>query len=169
MTLTVGGFEFTFGGAVDAIELGEAATRDHSDMKLVDFVVEFEERYMFVEVVRAVEDARRKGAAGEPGAGRIQALKSARLCDILARKYRDSMFFHSHGDRKPKRVEYSVLYAPAGIDEILVAVLEDELKRRIPLSHPVWQQDSAVSCSVMTAERWRKRYGRGSIQRSALY
>ena len=147
MTLTVGGYTFEFDGAVDAIELGEAATRDHSDMQLVALAVEFDDRYVFVELV---EES-------------CERLRSEPLCDELARKYRDSMFFHSHGGTTPKPVEYAVLYALEGIDEILVTVLEDELKRRIPLSHPVWREDSADSCSVMTVSQWRKRYGPDSL------
>ena len=159
MTLTVCGYTFEFDGAVDAIELGEAATRDHSDMQLVAFAVEFDDRYVFVELVPPKAAAKGVKAEGEFCA----RLKSERLCDELARKYRDSMFFHSHGGTTPKPVEYAVLYAPEGIDEILVTVLEDELKRRIPLSHPVWREDSADSCSVMTVNQWHKRFGADSL------
>lgn len=160
MTLTSGGYEFDFDGAVDAIELGEAATRDHSDMQLVDFAVEYDDRYIFVELVKPGEGVGESMKGTDP----LAHLKSERLCDELARKYRDSMFFHSHGGTRPKAVEYAVLYTPEGVDEVLVAVLQDELKRRIPLSHPVWQQDSAHSCSVMTVEQWRKRYGDDSVR-----
>ena len=158
MTLTVGGYAFEFDGAVDAIELGEAATRDHSDMQLVAFAVEYDDRYVFVELVPPNAERTAKGENEF-----CARLKSERLCDELARKYRDSMFFHSHGGTTPKPVEYAVLYAPEGIDEILVTVIEDELKRRIPLSHPVWREDSADSCSVMTVSQWRKRFGPDSL------
>ena len=154
MTLGKGSYELDFDAAIGATALGAEATKDHSDLLLVDFVVEYEDRYLFVEIL-------------EPDGGDAQErLRSDALCERLARMYRDSMFFHSFGDRQPKAVEYAVLHTLPGIDETLVFVLQDELRRRIPLSHPVWKEDSAASCSVMTVEQWKKRYGNDAVRAS---
>ena len=155
MTLTKDRYELNFDAATDAIVLGATATKDHSDLLLVDFVVEYDDRYLFVEILDSF------GPDGFDLPGRF---RSDILCDLLARMYRDSMFFHSFGDRQPKHVEYAVLYTIPGVDGILVSVLQDELKRRIPLSHPVWNADSAAECSVMNPEQWRKRYGNDALK-----
>ena len=152
MTFTKGRYELDFDTATGATVLGAEATKDHSDLLLVDVVVEYDDRYLFVQIL-------------EPdGPDAPARFRADSLCDTLARMYRDSMFFHSFGDRQPKRVEYAVLYTVTGVDGILVSVVQDELKRRIPLSHPVWNADSAASCSVMTPGQWKKRYGDDAIK-----
>ncbi len=152
MTLTKGRYELNFDAATDATVWGEEATKDHSDLLLVDFVVEYDDRYLFVEIL----DSREQNHPGD--------FRSDVLCERLARMYRDSMFFHSFGDRQPKRVEYAVLYTIPSVDGFLVYALQDELKRRIPLSHPVWTADSAAECAVMTVEQWKKRYGEDAVK-----
>ena len=153
MTLTKGDFEFNFDTALDAIELGEIATQGHSNMDLVDFVVDYEDRYLFVAVLDPDGQNLRK-----------KDLRSERLCDRLARKYRDSLFFHVFGEREPKDIEYAVLFTPKGIDPVLVMVLQDELKRRMPFSHPAWLRDSAAACTIMDVSQWKKRYGDDSVR-----
>lgn len=153
MTLTKGNIEFNFDTALGAIELGEAATQDHSNMDLVDFVVDYKNRYLFVAVLDHDTQTIRK-----------KDLKSERLCENLARKYRDSVFFHIFGERESKEVEYAVLFTPKGIDPVLVVVLQDELKRRMPFSHPAWLRDSAVACTIMDMNQWKKRYGDDSVR-----
>lgn len=159
MTLTKAGYELNFDDALDVLVLGDEAAKtdkadkadkEHGGLLLVDFIVECEDRYIFVEVV---EDE------GE--------MKSDALCDELARKYRDSMFFHIFCGGSPKGVEYSVLFARGGVDEILLTAMQDELVRRIPVSHPSWRDDSAAACLVMNVSRWKKRYGADSIKESA--
>ncbi len=160
MTLTKDRYELNFDAAIDATVLGAEATKDHSDLLLVDFVVEYDDRYLFVEILDSLD------LLASNDSDLTGRFRSDALCDLLARMYRDSMFFHSFGDRRPKRVEYAVLYTIPGVDGILVSVLQDELKRRIPLSHPVWNADSAASCSVMTPEQWKKRYGDDAIKKN---
>lgn len=150
MILEKDGRRFYFEGAINVSLLGDDAARDRASLGLAGFVVEYDDRYLFVEVI------------DEKNGGR---LKSDALCDMLARKYRDSLFFHSFGDCSPKAVEYAVLVASPPVDGILLIALQDELKRRIPFSHPIWQGDSASACWVMNEAQWRKRYGEESLQR----
>lgn len=153
MTLTKAGYEFSFDEASDVLVLGGDATAGHSDLSLVDFVVECDDRYIFVETAEGLtgEDAR-------------DAMKSDFLCCDLARKYRDSLFFYSFGGRPAKSVEYAVFYANGEVDGVLLSALQDELRRRIPTSHPLWRSDSAEACFVMNVHRWKKRYGDDSIR-----
>lgn len=156
MTIQNGGFKFSFGAAKDITPLGEEATKDHADLSLVDFVVELNDRYIFVEIV---------GAEPCDSKDDVEKFKSDSLCGELARKFRDSIFFHSFGAPAKKRVEYAVLYALSGIDDILLTFLQDELRRRIPLSHPAWNDDSVADCAVMNFDGWRKKYGEESLHR----
>lgn len=144
MTYARGSVELDFDGAVSVEELAGSQSVDGLDLAFVDFIAEYDDRYVFVRVVeRSDPDAR----------------SSDLLCESLARSFRETFFFHIFGDWKPKRVEYAVLFADERADIALVYVLTDELKRRIPLSHPSWSADSALRVTIMTPDQWKKRFG----------
>lgn len=141
MIVRAKGVELELASAIGASDMAEARAQGAGSLDLVDVVVEFDDRYLFVRV------------ADETG------MKSSELCESLARAFRDSMFFHLFGDWRPKRVEYAVLCANGMIDDALVFALQDELRRRLPLSHPSWSVESASGVSVLTPAMWRRKFG----------
>lgn len=144
MKASVRGIDLDFASALDIMDMSEVSARGVGSLSLVDLVVEFEDRYLFVRV------------ADERG------MKSSEACELLARAFRDSMFFHLFGDWRPKRVEYAVLCANGVTDDALVFALQDELRRRLPLTHPTWSVESAFGVSVMTLPMWCRKYGDGA-------
>lgn len=155
MTLTKNDIEFDFDSAIDAMMLGSEATGKHSNIRLVDFVVEFDDRYLFVEVI---------GTQNKKSQNDWRAFTSEKLCNTLARKYRDSVFFYLFGRTGRKEIEYSVLFVPTEVEPVLIMALQDELKRRIPVSHPLWEKESSLSCTIMNMAQWEKRYGEDSVR-----
>lgn len=151
-SITSHGFELTFADASEIYAMDVEGEERRSGLRLVDFVVETDERYLFVSVLG---DRR---ASGEPTRG-------GALCESLARAFRDSVFFHIFGEWQPKRLEFVVLCPEGGVDGALVFALQDELRRRVPISHPSWSVDSAAGVSMMNEAMWLRRFGDGSLRR----
>jgi hypothetical protein len=151
--------EFDFEGAVEAVKFDDGKTHTFSSVQPVDFVVEYEDCYRFVEV----KDP------DEPGAANIEAfrvkLKSGKLIRSLAGKYRDSLFFRGFQKNPQKNVEYVVMLSMGALDDALLLAKQDELHRSIPFSHQSWQCNSATVCVILNFNQWKKRYGDDSIRR----
>lgn len=151
--------EFDFDGALAAINFDDGITHSSSSIQPVDFVIEYEKCYRFVEV----KDP------DEPGAVNIEAfrkkLKSGQLIRSLAGKYRDSLFFRSLQGNPRKDVEYVVLLSMSALDDALLLAKQDDLLRSIPFSHQSWQCNSAAVCVILNMKQWKKRYGEHSIHR----
>ena len=151
--------EFDFSHALSAIKFDDGVTHAFSSIQPVDFIVEYDECFRFIEVKDP--DA--------PGAANVAAfkdkLKSGKLIRSLAGKYRDSLFFRSFQDYPQKDIEYIVLLAMEALDEALLLAKQDELQRSIPLMHQAWQRNSACACVILNMAQWKKRYGDMSIRR----
>jgi hypothetical protein len=151
--------EFDFVGALDAVKFDDGTTHTFSSIQPVDFIVEYEDCYRFVEV----KDP------DNPDATNVEAfrekLKSGRLIRSLAGKYRDSLFFQSFQDNQQKDIEYIVLLSMCALDDALLLAKQDELQRSIPFRHRSWQRNSATACVILNMNQWKKRYGSGSIRR----
>jgi len=151
--------EFDFNGAISVIKFDDGATHASSSIQAVDFIIEYEDCYRFVEI----KDP------DEPGAAKVDAfrekLKSGKLIRNLAGKYRDSLFFRGLQANTEKDVEYVVLLSMSALDDALFLVKQDELKRSIPFSHQSWQRNSATACAILSVNQWKKRYGHDSVRR----
>jgi len=151
--------EFDFIGALTASKFDDGTTHTSSSIQPVDFIVEYEDCYRFVEI----KDP------DEPDAVNVEAfrekLKSGRLIRSLAGKYRDSLFFRGFQDNHQKDIEYVVLLSMSSLDDALLLSKQDELQRSIPFSHKSWQRNSATACVILNMNQWKKRYGNESIRR----
>ena len=111
--------EFDFTGALTADKFDDGTTHASSSIHPVNFIVEYEDCYRFVEV----KDP------DEPGAVNVEAfrekLKSGKLIRSLAGKYRDSLFFRSFQGNQSKYIEYIVLLSMAVLDDALLLVKQD--------------------------------------------
>jgi len=151
--------EFDFNGAVSAVKFDDGKAHATSSIQPVDFIVEFEDCFRFIEV----KDP------DKPGAANIDAfrekLKSGKLIRSLAGKYRDSFFFRNFQANTQKNVEYVVLLSMGALDDALLLAKQDELQRSIPFSHQFWQQNSATACVILNINQWKKRFGDESVRR----
>lgn len=151
--------EFDFTDALDAVKFDDGTVHSSSSIQPVDFIVEFEDCYKFVEV----KDP------DEPGTVNVEAfrkkLQSGKLIRSLAGKYRDSLFFRSFQDNPRKDVEYIVLLSMRRLDDALLLAKQDQLLRSIPFTHESWKRNSASVCVILNMKQWKRKYGENSINR----
>ena len=124
-------------------------------MKAVDFVVELEDRTLFLEVKdpddpRAGSRDRRRWAA---------RFKSDGLDQDLVQKYRDSFLYQWALGRVQKPIHYWVL---VGLEQLTDADLlsrADALRRKLPIDVPTstgWVRFPVAACHVFNANSWNR-------------
>lgn len=159
MKLTENDLEFDFTGSVDAFIFDDGGTHANSSIQPVDFIVEYEDKYRFVEV----KDPDDPASVNIPAFR--EKLKSGKLIRSLAGKYRDSLFFRTCQGKQQKHIEYIVLLSMSALDDALLLAKQEELHRSIPISHKSWLQNSATVCIILNMTQWKKRFGGDSIRR----
>lgn len=151
--------EFDFTAAIEAVRFDRDDLHGHNSMKRVDFIAEYEERFVFLEV----KDPDNPVAAN-PGAFR-QKLMSGNLIPSLAGKYRDSLWFRTLCGKSGKPVHYVVLLSMATLDPALLLTKQDELHRSLPLKHKDWSIPFAQACVILNLEQYKKQFGAHSVRR----
>lgn len=159
MRLAEGDLEFDFTGALSAIKFDDGITHASTSIQPVDFVVEYADRYLFIEIKdpdtpRAINvDAFR------------EKLRSGKLIRSLAGKYRDSLFFRGFEGKENKKIEYIVLLSMSVLDDNQLLTRQDELHKSLPFSHEKWEGNSAAACVILNIRQWKRRYGDTSVKR----
>ena len=114
MTLTEGTLQITFNGAVRGRKFDDRATHGLSQMKAVDFIVEFPARYLFVEIK-------------DPGAPQVpqdsatefqRRFTRGKIDESLKYKFRDSFLYEWASGRAEKPIDYYVLITGNRADTI---------------------------------------------------
>jgi len=112
-------------------------------MKAVDFVVETEKRWLFVEV------------KDPPVANAFDAKPVyEKLMKGLVTKFRDSFLYRWAENQHNKPVAYHCL---VNVDSALTLQMMTELKRALPENGPAngrWKRQPAVSCAVANFKDW---------------
>jgi hypothetical protein len=151
--------EFDFSSAIEAIVFDDDALHNPSTMKRVDFIAEYTDRFVFLEI----KDP------DQPGAANPEEFKSklltGNLIPDLAGKYRDSFWFRSHNGKVTKPIHYVVLISMASLDPALLLAKQDELKRSLPITHKDWPAPCAAGCAILNLEQYKKQFGVGSVRR----
>ncbi len=122
-------------------------------MKAVDFVVEEDDRILFIELKdpdhpRATEAARKQF---------VEKFLSARLDEELTRKFRDSLLYLWACGSIDKPVHYWIVVALEDLTEADLLAQTDCLKRRLPIHGPpsgVWQKRIVDECVVFNIRTW---------------
>lgn len=155
MKLTEGNLEFTFKGVRDAVKFDGSSHGLTSVMSAVDFVVELERAYLFVEVKdpdnpRATDEGRDKFS---------DKLSSEELLWGLVEKYRESFLYRWAQKRIDKPITYVVLLCAQRLDPILLLGQQDKLREYLPLTRPdCWARGIADGCAILTLEQWKKKF-----------
>lgn len=150
---------FEFADALHAVNFDCDEVRGKSCMNTVDFIVEYEDRRLFVEVKDPDAPDTANPAAFHDKMG------SETLVQNLARKFRDGVFFQHFKDGMNKRAEYVVLISMRALDDALLLAKQDELCRSIPIKHDHWKGGATPSCAILNLEQWKKRFGENSVWR----
>ncbi|MEX1363626.1 MAG: hypothetical protein AB1Z98_10890 [Nannocystaceae bacterium] len=131
-------------------------------MKAVDFVVEYEDHELYVEV----KDPDQTGATPDRREQFAKKRRSDELIADLARKYRDSWIYRwSHHHDKP--VRYVVLLQLSTLSDALLLSVADRLKRELPVLGPAgaWPRPFVRGAAVLDIRRWNA-FGRyGTVRR----
>ena len=120
-SLTEGELEFLFEGAVSTRKFDGDDHRLTHCMKAVDFIIEFVNRYLFVEVKdpqdsRATEKNRREW---------IEKFTSGRLDHSFKYKYRGSFLYEWAAGRGDKPIVYVVLIALDTLEPALMSSIQE--------------------------------------------
>lgn len=129
-------------------------------MKAVDFWVEFEDKYVFVEI---------KDPPVPNGATRSTRYDSPneynRLLNSLVGKFRDSFLYHWAEKKKKKPISYLCLI---NLDSALTLKLLNDLKRQLPENGPAngrWKKMLVRGCGVSNMNDWNAAFPEWQITR----
>ena len=151
--LTEGNLQFDFSAALGVRKFDEQSTHGLSHcMKAVDFIVELQERILFVEV----KDPENPNARPPARRRFIQELQSGALENQFTHKFRDSFLYEWASDRLAKPVHYVVLVALRSLTSVELLTRTDALRRVLPAGGlpPCWKRPIAGGCAVVNLATW---------------
>ena len=160
MILKEGELEFNFTNAIDGYKFDETHKENKHYhglshcMKAVDFIVELDTDYLFVEV----KDFHNPEQYND--ANSFKDLKNK-----LKTKIRDSLLYKFGEDQLNKSVRYLCLMT---LEDALNSRLMKELKRIVPEGIPSttsWKRSLADSCIVVNIDRWNKNFPKWKVRR----
>lgn len=166
--LQEGELHFEFRGAIAGIQFdatdGVGAHGLSHCLSAVDFIVEYPEYYLFVEVkdpdASRAHAAQRKAFAAE--------LQTDAFAQKMARKYRDSALYRWAERRTNKPFRFVVVVQLQGLSAPNLLSLGDALRRAVPTSGPPrgnWKRPIVQSVAVMDVPTWNNVGPYGSITR----
>ncbi|MCM8625482.1 hypothetical protein [Accumulibacter sp.] len=124
-------------------------------MKAVDFIVELDDRILFIEF----KDPDDPAAAPERQQLFMEEYRSGVLDNKLKAKYRDSFLYEFGSGRVSKPIYYLVLIGAGVLTEAELLARTDALRRQIPVLGPgdkPWKRPFVAGCAVMNIEAWNK-------------
>jgi len=152
---------FDFKGALDAKVFDDSRHSLSHCMKAVDFVVEYPDHQLFVEV----KDPDCSGATPTRRAEFSKELMSGHLVGKLSRKYRDSWLYR-WAEHHDKPVRYIVLLQLSTLTPPLLMVLADRLKHELPFLGPdSWTRPLAQGVAVLDMNQWNALGRYGTVRR----
>ena len=152
MILQEGTLQFDFSDATSAIKFDEEDRTKSTFhglshcMKAVDFVVEYKDFYLFVEI-KNPRDASRYATPSQKND----------LIKALVGKFRDSFLYRWCENALDKPIRYQCLVE---LDHAQTLHLMDALKRELPISKTPdrWQRELASMCSVTNRAAWNQTF-----------
>lgn len=151
--------ELSFPGAEAVIHFDDSKYHASSTVQRVDFIAEYKAHYLFVEIKDPDIPTAQNSAAF------VDKLKSGKLVQSLAGKFRDTQFFRLAQGKNDRKVRYVVLLSMQCLDNALLVTKQDELRKAIPIKHVDWANDCAASCIILNFEQWKIQFGEQSLRR----
>ena len=155
-TLTEGSLRITFPGDMNVRKFDNPKTHGLTHcMKAVDFIVEDDDRMLFIEF----KDPDHPHARDEEREEFIQRFSSGNLAEDLKYKYRDSFLYEWMSENIGKPIHY---WIPIGMDRLTEGDLlarTDDLKRKLPLDGPrsePWPQPICAGCMIFNLRTWNR-------------
>ena len=127
-------------------------------MAAVDFVVEFADRYLFIEV----KDPQQSPITPVSDAVRYhEQLRSGEIIEDLKYKYRDSFLYEWADGRADKPVYFYVLIALNLLGEAGLLNRKQALERALPLLGPgstPWTRPIVGGCGIFNIASWNRTF-----------
>lgn len=158
-TLIERDLEFNFPTALNAFQFDDVAFHGFSTMKRVDFIVEYEDYYHFLEI----KDPDHPNASNSEAF--IRKFSGVELIHELAGKYRDTLLFRILSEKPEKPITYIVVLSMASLEPALLINKQDNLHQCIPITHNEWTQNCAASCIILNLEKYKETFGAHSVRR----
>ncbi len=158
-----GDLQVEFGDAIDGRKFDAEYGLSHC-MKAVDFIVEFDDRYLFIEFKDPQQPLAREGSRSEFIAG----LKQGTLDFDLRYKFRDTFLYEWASGRPEKPVYFYVLIAVDELNARDLAVRTDALRRALPVSGPdsnPWSRPFVSDCAAFNLESWNRTFSSYQVRR----
>ena len=159
MILMEGNLEFDFKGALNAFKFDEQDRTSPNFhglshcMKAVDFVVEYDDHYLFIEIKDPTDPARYNSARDK-----------TELIKTLTTKFRDTFIYRWAEDNLDKPVRYQCLVE---LDNAQTLYLMNQLKNQLPTTkQPArWNHPLAQLCAVCNTETWNRTFANIQVAR----
>ena len=177
-TMTEGDLRFTFPDAIGGIQFDDAKHGLSYCMKAVDFIVEFEQQYIFVEIKDLViPDSFSANAPGRSLEKResdskkfIEKFQSDKLRPELVSKFRDSFIYRWAQGLTNKPIYYLLVLELPSVSEEDLMTKAEELQRAIPVKDngvPIdsWNRPIAKACKCFTVDTWGTHFKGWTIER----
>lgn len=159
MNLIEKDLEFNFSDALDVIKFDDDSRHGLSHcMKAVDFVVELQEAYLFIEV----KDPSHPSAIAKDVRKFQNKAVDGRLQKDIVEKFRDSFLYRWAEEKLDKPVYFLSLIT---LEEALLKNFQDELHRRLPMNSNRWAKQMALGCHVLNISSWNRSFPKWQVQR----
>lgn len=166
MKLTEGDIEIEFTDAIDALvfdqmKIGQPNYHGIAEMHRVDFVVEFAEAIVFVEVKDPGNPKKQ-----EKGLKKFQEkLNDGILSSTFASKFIDSFFYRWAEDKLSKTIFYLNLVT---LESELLPSLSDEIASKLSpagKSASRWKRHPVQNCQVFNLQTWNENFPKWPVTR----
>ncbi|MCD4749125.1 MAG: hypothetical protein K8R59_07110 [Thermoanaerobaculales bacterium] len=159
------GIEISLPSGVRGRKFDDASHGLSHCMKAVDFIIELNDRILFVEI----KDPEHSGVAKESREDFVRRFQVGEIDRDLARKYRDTFLYEWAAERLGKPVHYLVLVAISALDAAMLLARTDALKRELPFDGPssgTWTRRFADGCMVFNLAAWNEYMTEFRVRRS---
>ena len=141
-------------------------SESHGFMKAVDFIIEENNRIIFMEF----KDPYKPETKPKDREEWIAEFKTEKKDSDLCYKYRDSFLYEWASGKidDSKKHIYCVLVSLKSLDAPLLMTRSDALRRKLPVGIPEkagWKRPIADACMVFNIESWNKHFPRYRVSR----
>jgi len=153
--LTEGNLQISIPDGIPARRFDDSGHGLTHCMKAVDFIVERQDRLLFIEF----KDPEHPESRPESKLKFMEMFLAGRIDEDLKHKYRDSFLYQWACEGCKKPIYFLVLVALESLTEADLIARTDDLKRKIPMHGPpsgVWRRPIVAGCGVFNISTWNR-------------
>ena len=162
--LTEGNLQITINNAASTRKFDGPCHGLSYCMKAVDFVVEFPDHYLFIEI----KDPQDPQASLQATADYYRRFTSGQIDEDFKYKYRDTFLYEWAAGRANKPIDYLILIA---VNTLKLAHLHSrtrDMERKLPLLGPAsgqWTRPIVRNCYVLNITSWNRHFPQYPVTR----